>query len=232
MEMPLQAELLHCHVAYEESKAEQEASKTFRIDPVPPALAAQLTAYKDWRLSPLNFQRSGAAVVDVTAENDCSTMLRFLGYAVQEHAFDPSLAIFGSARLAVVAQAWLKAMLDRSLLYSTMSNYVNSLCNIAAYWWDGGGEVEDAAYELTPQPPDALLRLRAQCESQAKQHQLYAKKPANWLDWDKVSDTLPTARSTPLIHAPACRHKRRVSSAQRRGQRLVVASRSMRASRC
>ena len=94
---------------------------------------------------------------------------------------------------------------------------MNSLCNIAAYWWDGGGEVEEAAYELTPQPPDALLRLRAQCESLAKQQQvrtpgpiptprhagrcdvthatlmppsyrqLYAKKPANWLDWDKVS---------------------------------------------
>ena len=47
-------------------------------------------------------------------------------------------------------------------------------------------EVEPAALQATPQPPDALINLRSQCENQSKQQQLYAKKPANWLDWDKA----------------------------------------------
>jgi hypothetical protein len=42
-------------------------------------------------------------------------------------------------------------------------------------------EVEPAALQASPQPPDALLNLRSQCENQQKQQQLYAKKPDNWL---------------------------------------------------
>ena len=49
-------------------------------------------------------------------------------------------------------------------------------------------EVEPAALQATPQPPDALLNLRSQCENQSKQQQLYAKKPANWLDWEKAQE--------------------------------------------
>jgi hypothetical protein len=62
------------------------------------------------------------------------------------------------------------------------------LCNIAAYWWDSGGEIEEAALSLVPQPPDALLRLRSQCENQSKQQQLYAKKPANWIEWNQAQE--------------------------------------------
>ena len=54
--------------------------------------------------------------------------------------------------------------------------------NLAAYWWGSDGAVEEAALAMEVQPPDSLLRLRAQCESQSKQQQLYAKKPDNWLE--------------------------------------------------
>eukprot|EP00966_Prymnesium_polylepis_P240719 5566894-Prymnesium_polylepis.1 len=62
------------------------------------------------------------------------------------------------------------------------ANYVNSICNVTAWWWDGDYTVEEAAMEMDPQPTDLLLRLRAQCENQSRQQQLYAKKPANWLE--------------------------------------------------
>ena len=74
MEMPLHAELVHCHVAFEESPAEKEAIQVYKLDRVPPQVVQQLAAYKDWRLSPLNYQRTSNAVVDVTAEHDCSTV--------------------------------------------------------------------------------------------------------------------------------------------------------------
>ena len=118
---------------------------------------------------------------------------RFLAYAQQEHEMEPSLTIFGSARCADVAQKWLEQMLERGLMWSTLANYTNSLCNIAAHWWDSGGAIEEAALQLDPQPPDALLRLRAQAEGQSKQQQLYAKKPANWLDVRKMHPLSPAA---------------------------------------
>lgn len=189
-EAPLHAELLHTHVACEETEEERATIATLpKLARVPAGLEAQLRAYKDWRLCPLNYQRQGNAVVDVTAEHDCATVLRFLAYAQQEHGVsEPSLALFGSARLADVAQAWLEQMRARGLLYSTLANYTNSLCNVVAHWWDSEGAIEEAALQLDPQPPSALLRLRAQCEAQSKQQQLYAKKPANWLDWDKAQE--------------------------------------------
>ena len=42
--MPLQAELLHCHVAYEESKAEQEAVKIQSLTAGKDALSSEETA--------------------------------------------------------------------------------------------------------------------------------------------------------------------------------------------
>ena len=93
---------------------------------------------------------------------------------------EPSLAVFGSARLADVVQEWLNHAVARGLMWSTLSNYVNSLINVTQFVWETM-EVEPAALEASPQPPDALLNLRSQCENQQKQQQLYAKKPDNWL---------------------------------------------------
>ena len=76
MEAPLLAELIHTHVAFEETKEEQEAVKVYKLDPVPRLVTEQLSAYKDWRLCPLNYQRGSNAVVDITAEHDCSTVQR------------------------------------------------------------------------------------------------------------------------------------------------------------
>ena len=117
MEAPLLAELIHTHVAFEETKEEQEAVKVYKLDPVPRLVTEQLSAYKDWRLCPLNYQRGSNAVVDITAEHDCSTVQRFLAYAQQEHEMEPTLAIFGSARCADVAQRWLEQMLERGLIF-------------------------------------------------------------------------------------------------------------------
>lgn len=184
-EAPLVAELRHTHVAFEEPEQDKEAvSRAYRLDHVPPAVTSALQTYKDWRLSPLNYQRQGNAVVDVTAEHDAATMLRFLGFAKQECNEAPSLAVLGAARLPTLVQDWLESLRERALMWSSLANYVNSLCNLTAYWWESGGALEEAALRLDPQPPDALLRLRAQCESQAKQQQLYAKKPDNWIEWD------------------------------------------------
>ena len=44
----------------------------------------------------------------------------------------------------------------------------------------------DAAMALDVQPPEQLLRMRAQAETLAKQDRLFARKDPNWVDWPTV----------------------------------------------
>ena len=44
-------------------------------------------------------------------------------------------------------------------------------------------EVDADALAAPTTPLDELLRLRGQCESQAKQQQLYSRRDANWIEW-------------------------------------------------
>ena len=181
---PLHAELLYTAVQYEVTPEEQEATrKHYKLDRIPPSLEKQLAEYKDWRLQPLNFQRSGNAIVDVTAENDRSTVIRFLAYCKGEKRIDPGFGVFVNPDLAGIVQGWLEHARERGLMWSTMSNYVNSLCNICSYCWEVF-DVDADALSMVPQNPDALIRLRAQCEGQSKLQQLYARKPANFLEWE------------------------------------------------
>ena len=207
-EAPLHAELLHTMVPFEETAEETETmQRVWKLERIAPSLEKQFADYKDWRLSPLNFQRHGNAVVDTTATADRGTMLRFLAYCHDVHGIAATtLDLLGSAELATMAQAWLEALVERGLMWSTCgrspdsrwcwlapvshanppllrcANYINSICNMTAWWWDGDYAVEEAAMEMDPQTPDLLLRLRSQCENQSRQQQLYAKKPANWLE--------------------------------------------------
>ena len=122
LEAPLHAELLHTAVPFEVTEAEQEAVKCYKLDRLPPSLEAQFTAFRDWRLEPLNYQRAGNAVVDVTQANDRSTALRFLAFCKMEKDIEPSLSVFGMTALADLVQDWLKHAVDRGLMWSTLAN--------------------------------------------------------------------------------------------------------------
>ena len=64
-EAPLAAELVHTAVRYEVTEAEEDIVKrNYKLSNVPRELQAQLDAYRDWRLAPLCYARSGNAVVD------------------------------------------------------------------------------------------------------------------------------------------------------------------------
>ena len=177
LEAPLHAELLHTCVPYESTEAEHEAVKHYKLERVPRELEAQLDAFRDWRLSPLCYARTGNAVVDVTAGNDRAVALRFLAFCHVEKGLAPSLAVFGTPELPDVVQEWLNHAVARGLMWSTLGNYVNALLNVTTYVWDATELVQEAAYALSPQPPESLVNLRAQCENQAKQQQARALSP-------------------------------------------------------
>ena len=76
--------MLHTCVPYESTEAEQEAVKHYKLERVPRELETQLDAFRDWRLSPLCYARTGNAVVDVTAGNDRAVALRFLAFCSKQ----------------------------------------------------------------------------------------------------------------------------------------------------
>ena len=62
---------------------------------VPAALTAELQGFADYRMSPLQRQRDGSAVVDITLSADRRTCLAFLGYLSAEHDIQPGLGDAG-----------------------------------------------------------------------------------------------------------------------------------------
>ena len=47
-------------------------------------------------------------------------------------------------------------------------------------------DVDAEALAMNPTPCEELIRLRAQCESQAKHAALYSRRDLNWVDWPDV----------------------------------------------
>ena len=60
-----------------------------------------------------------------------------------------------------------------------IANYLNGLIQVCQFVYQTY-EVDADALGMSTTPLDELLRLRGQCESQAKQQQLYSRRDANW----------------------------------------------------
>ena len=68
-------------------------------------------------------------------------------------------------------------------------------------------EVDADALAMPTTPLDEVLRLRGQCESQAKQQQLYSRRDANWIEWGDAQKARMAAekayKALPATAAPA-----------------------------
>lgn len=111
------------------------------------------------------------------------TGLRFFGYLEREKRVAPTIRSLASPSLGEWAQHFCDFLRDRGCQYSTCANYLSCLINMTQWAWDTM-PVEEAALALTPQPPEQLLRLRAQCEAHARQDRLWQRKSAGWIDFE------------------------------------------------
>ena len=120
-----------------------------------------------------------AAVPTPLAPTACRrTTLAFLGWLNAEREITPGLGVFCRAPLSEWVEDWLKALREKGLKYSSMANYCNSLCMVASYVFQTY-KVDEDALAMPVSPLDQTLRLRGQCESQAKQQSLCAcSRPA------------------------------------------------------
>ena len=122
--------------------------------------------------------------------NDRATTLRFLGWLKAAHDIVPGLGVFCRAALSQWVEDWLTALSEKGLKYSSLANYCNSLCMVGSFVYQTYSIDEDAL-ALPTSALDELLRLRSQCESQAKQQQLYDRRDPNWLDWSQCALRTP-----------------------------------------
>ena len=131
----------------------------------------RLDAYTVHRTEPLNRARDGSCVVDITTDSDKATTLRFLGWLKATHDIVPGLGVFCRAALSAWAEEYAKALADKGLKYTSIANYLNGLAMVCQFVYQTY-EVDADALAMPTTPLDELLRLRGQCESQAKQQAL------------------------------------------------------------
>ena len=110
------------------------------------------------------------------------------------------MGVFCRATLSQCAEDYAKALADKGLKYSTCANYCNSLCMVGSYVYDTF-EVDADALALPTTPLDELLRLRSQCESQAKQQALYSRRDPEWLEWDDAQYECARDRMRPRVRS-------------------------------
>ena len=179
-----------CHLAVElvqmmafaPDESDEEQSKSWTLATVPAALKTELDAYALHRTEPLNRARDGSCVLDITVGSDHSTCLRFLGWLAAERELTPGLGVFARAGLAEWAEDYAKALSAKGLKFSTIANYLNGLAMVGQFVYQTY-EVDSEALAMPTSPLDQVLRLRGQCESQARQQTLYARRDPNWIDW-------------------------------------------------
>jgi hypothetical protein len=89
---------------------------------------------------------------------------------------------------------------------AALANYCNGLAMVGQFVYSTY-EVDADALAAPTTPLDELLRLRGQCESQAKQQQLYSRRDANWIEWPDAQKARMTAekayKALPATAAPA-----------------------------
>ena len=191
LETSLEAELHSGYVSFQADAEDEEKvrQQSHTLSPVPPALLAAFQAYTDYRLEPLNRMRDGSCVVEVTASSDVATTTRFLGWLRATQPDAPPLgleSVMGHARLGEWVEAWIKMLREeRALKFSSIANYINGLFSVARYTY-AALTPSEAALALDVQPPEQLLRMRAQSEKLASQDRLFARKDPHWIDWPQL----------------------------------------------
>ena len=195
---------------FQMERQDEATTQSWRLAAVPDALQRELDAFTKFRQEALNIHRHGAAVVPITCENDKSTALRLLGWLSAERDIAPGLGVFGQVELSQWVSDWVNVLHERGVKYSSLvrasctgpaclarsrslqpltllqANYTNSLISVTSFVYNTY-KVADEIHALPTTPLAELVRLRGQCESEAKQERLYRRADPNFLEWEEAN---------------------------------------------
>ena len=164
----------------------------YALSEIPAKLEAELASLEQWRVSPINVNRKGVAVMETTSEYQRKNVVRFLGWLVAENKLSiPTLNAFGSVQIGAAVQMYVRHLVsDQGRKYSSVAVYVSSFVAAARFVHSRRSAVSSGG-QADIKPVDDLKALHAQLLQQARQQATYdlAKPDKKTLEWSDVQRT-------------------------------------------
>ena len=138
-------------------------------------------------MKPVNRDRDGASVEEVTVVGNKADALRLLGWLKSERHVAPSLCgVFGSDRLGAAVQQFVDNLVRIGRTYSTIAGYITSFVALAQFVHAVRVARAAPGATVSNAPVEAMKRILKQAMQQARLEGKFSKKPISWLDWDQV----------------------------------------------
>ena len=206
--------------AFAPDQEDDERMKTYVLTRVPPVLRSELDLYLAYRTATFAARRQGGAVQSVSAESDCTSVLRFYGWLdrtdrIPEGAF-LHLDLLLRSDLGDIATDYVEFLENQQRIkYSSIANCnrarcpdarpalnvtptaptstdLNGLVSLTTYAY-ANLEPAESVLNMEPNPLTQVINLRGQAEKASKQQQLYAtSKVGGWLSWEDVRGPCPS----------------------------------------
>lgn len=177
--------------SFNQKAADEKTARAYALTPAQlgAKIKKEADVYIAFRVSPLEARRASTAVAETTTQADLQSYYRFLGYLRLKQLLPLDVHPSFEVLLHPSAPHWVAGYVDfmkgeRGLAFSSMANYINSLFGLATYVFDSDDFDSDSAAGANHTVLDALVNLRSQCESLAKEAGLYAEKRGGWMKWE------------------------------------------------
>jgi hypothetical protein len=166
-----------------EHKDKAPRTASYALSEIPVELEVELSALEEWRTSPINQNRKGTAVADITSDNQRKNILRLLGWLVhQKKLARPTLMAFASEQIGAAVQLYVKFLLEeKGRKYSSIAQYLSCFISAAQF-------LQSRRADASSKPVDNLKSMHAQAMQMARQQATFEQttpsKPT--LDWADV----------------------------------------------
>ena len=104
---------------------------------VPASFRAELVLFEEHRTIEINRLRARSACVPVTAANDVANCLCFMGWLVEQRRLqagsDLLSSVFGSCKIASLAEDWLASLQRRQIKATTQAKYISSVFVVTSF---------------------------------------------------------------------------------------------------
>ena len=164
-------------------------------------LKAQLKQYIQYKTSVYKASRESAAVAKTTAQSDCDSFLRFLGWRAGRRGGSALQCLSELLELGLANELegyveFLSTEREQAVSAGSIANYMNSLMNVLAY-------TQAQATQLAAMIPGGVAaglgvlaasiaaagNLRGQAEAEAKKQRLHKPRKPDWVSWEEAKQT-------------------------------------------
>ena len=186
----------------ERASVTKKARIQYTLTEVPDQLQRDLDVFLEWRCKPINQNRDGVSVEQITAAGNKADGLRLLGWLQSRYNIAPSLGgVFGSERLGGAVQRFVDHLRACGRTYTTIGGYLKSFIALSRFAHKVKQARATTGVLVSSAPVDAMRRAHEQAMQQARIEQRFAtsSKPTAHLTWAQVQTA--RARAVRLYEA-------------------------------